>query len=72
MTVLNIPAPLKTTFPRRDNPFMAKELQKAIMNRSQLKNWNNKEKNYENWYLYEKQRNFCVTLLRKTQKTSKT
>ena len=69
MTVLNIPAPLKTAFPRRDNPFMAKELQKAIINRSQLKNRYNKEKNYENWYLSEKQRNFCVTFLRKTQKT---
>ena len=38
------------------------------MNRSQLKNRYNKNHNYENWYLYKKQRNFCVSLLRKTKR----
>ena len=39
LTVLNKQAPLKTKFLRhRNNPFMTKEFQKAIMKRSQLKN----------------------------------
>ena len=33
----------------------------------QLKNKYNKNRNYENWYLYKKQRNFCASLLRKTK-----
>ena len=44
---------------------MTKELRKAIMKRSQLKNMYNKNYNYEKRYLYKKQRNFCVSLLRK-------
>ena len=47
---------------------MTKELRKAIMKRSQLKNWYSKNRNYENWILYKKQRNFCVSLLRKTKR----
>ena len=47
---------------------MTKRLRKAIMKRSQLKNRYNKNHNYENWYLYKKQRNFCVSLLRKTKR----
>ena len=50
------------------NPFMTKQLRKAIMKRSQLKNRNNKNHNYENWYLYKKRRNFCVSLLRKPKR----
>ena len=69
LTVLNKQAPLKTKFLRHNNnPFMTKELRKAIMKRSQLKNRYNKNHNYENWYLYKKQRNFCVSLLRKTKR----
>ena len=69
LTVLNKQAPLKTKFIRHNNnPFMTKELRKAIMKRSQLKNTYNKNYNYENRYLYKKQRNFCVSLLRKTKK----
>ena len=69
MTVLNKQAPLKTKFIRHNNdPFMTKELRKAIMKRSQLKNRYNKNHNYENWYLYKKQRNFCVSLLTKTKR----
>ena len=33
----------------------------------QLKNKYNKNRNYENWYLYKKQRNFCAIFLRKTK-----
>ena len=47
---------------------MTKRLRKAIMKRSQLKNRYNKNHNYENWYLYKKQRNFCLNLLRKTKR----
>ena len=39
LTVLNKKAPLKTKFLRHNsNPFISKELRKAIMKRSQLKN----------------------------------
>ena len=69
LTVLIKQAPLKTKFIRRNNnPFMTKELQKAIMKRSRLKNRYNKNHNYENWYLYKKQTNFWVSLLRKTKR----
>ena len=47
---------------------MTKELLKAITKRSQLKNKYNKNHNYENWNLHKKQRNFCVSLLRKTKR----
>ena len=47
---------------------MIKELRKTIMKRSQLKNRFNKNRNHENWYLYKKQRNFCVSSLRKTER----
>ena len=46
---------------------MTKELQKEIMKRSQLKNKYNKKRNYENWSLYKKQRNYCLSLLKKTK-----
>ena len=69
MTVLNKQAPLKTKFLRHNNnPFMTKELQKAIMKRSQLKKRHNRNHYYENCYLYEKQKNFCVSPLRKTKR----
>ena len=70
MGVLNKQAPLKTKFLRNNNPFMNKELGKAIMKMSQLKNRYNKNRNYESWYLYEKQNNFYVNLLRKTKRNS--
>ena len=69
LTVLNKQAPLKTKFLRHNNNrFMAKELQKAIISKSQLKNRCNKTRNYKNLDLYKKQRNFCVSLLRKTKR----
>ena len=69
LIVLNKQAPLKTKFLRHNNnPFMTKELLKAIMKRSQLKNRYNKNQNYKNWYLYKKQRNFCVSLIKKTKR----
>ena len=47
---------------------MTEELRKVIMKRSQLKNKYNKYRNYKNWDLYKKQRNFCVSLLRKAKR----
>ena len=38
------------------------------MKRFQLKNKYNRNGNHENLYLHKKQRNFCVTLLRKTKR----
>ena len=59
LTVLNKQAPLKTKFIRHNNnPFMTKELRKAIMKRSQLKNTYNKNHNCVNWYLYKKTMEF--------------
>ena len=45
-----------------------KELPKEIMERSKLKNKYNKKGNYENWSLYKKKRNYCLSLLRKIKK----
>ena len=47
---------------------MNKFLQKAIMNRSRLKNKYLKNKTYENWEAYKKQRNTCVYMFRKGKK----
>ena len=61
LPVPNNQDPLKTKFLRHNsNPFMTKELRKATMKKSELKNKYNKNKNHENWYLYKKQRYFCV------------
>ena len=49
-------------------PFMTKDLSKNIMKRSRLLNKYWKNNNEENGKLYAKQRNYCVSLLRKTQK----
>ena len=51
-----------------NDPFTTKELRKEIMKRSKLKNKFNKKRNYENWSLYKKLGNCCLTLLRKTKK----
>ena len=49
-------------------PFMTKDLFKNIMKRSRLRNKYLKNNNEENRKLYAKQRNYCVSLLRKTKK----
>ena len=50
---------------------MTTELRKAMMKRSHLKNRYDKNRNYENWYLNEKQRDFCVSFLRKKKELSR-
>ena len=63
---LNKHAPMKTKYLRANNsPFMNKELTKAIMVRSRLKNKSLKLKTTEAREAYKKQRNFCVSLLRR-------
>ena len=69
LQVLNAHAPVKKKIQRfNNNPFMTKQLRKAIMHRSRLKNVFNKNRTPKTWDSYKKQRNFCVNLLRKTKK----
>ena len=69
MSTLEIHAPLKEKFVRANNaPFMNKELSKAIMKRSKLRNRYNKFPTNENLTIYKKQRNLCVKLSRKTKR----
>ena len=70
LSLLNKHAPVKKKriLGHNNSPFMTKELRKEIMKRPELKNKYNKKRNYENWSLYKKQRNYCVSLLRKTKK----
>ena len=48
-------------------PFMNKELSKAIMNRSRLRNAFLKNKTESSRNYYVKQRNYCTNILRKTK-----
>ena len=50
------------------SPFMNKMLSKAIMQRSKLRNLFLKKRTEENRNNYVKQRNLCVTLLRKSKR----
>ena len=70
MATLNKHAPTKNKYIRANNsPFMNKSLSKAIMIRSKLRNRYIKLKTTEMHDAYKKQRNYCVSLLRKTKKT---
>ena len=51
-----------------NNIFMTEELRKEIMKRSKLRNKFNRNRNYENWCNFKFQRNYYVSLLRKTEK----
>ena len=69
MRILDKYAPSKTKMLRGNNaPFMCKKLFKEIMHRSRLKNNFNKNPNEDTRKLYKKQRNFCVSLLKKEKK----
>ena len=62
-------APLKTKRLRANNaPFMDKSLSQAFLKRSQLKNKKQKDPTQENIEAFKKQRNFSLSLLRKTRK----
>ena len=67
--LLEIHAPMKKRLVRaNDAPYMNKDLRKAIMKRSRLKNVYNKNPNIETEIKYKKQRNFCVNLLKKSKR----
>ena len=67
-SVLNKHAPIKVKMLRHNNnSFMTKNLRKAIVHRSKFKNCFNKRRTYENWCTYKIQRNYCVSLFRKTK-----
>ena len=67
-STLNEHAPMKKRYIRANNaPFMNKELCKAIMTRSRLRNRYLKLKTNKSREVYKKQRNYCVMLLRNTK-----
>ena len=69
MSILNEHATMKERLVRANNsPFMNKKLIKVIMTRSRLKNKFSTNPNEVNKSIYNKQRNYCVNLLRKVKK----
>ena len=67
LSILNKPAPIKRKYVRANNfAFMTKELREAIMQRSKLRQKFLKERINDSKHLYNRQRNLCVSLLRKT------
>ena len=68
ISLLDKHVPMKQKFVRgNDALFMTKELRKAIMIRSRLKNNYNNNKSYVSYNAFKRQRNFCSSLLRKTK-----
>ena len=66
---LNNHAPNKKKYIRGNHlPFMNKKLSKEIMHRTRLRNNFLRNRSDENKRKYSKQRNYCVSLLRKTKK----
>ena len=66
--VLNKHAPMKKKYLRANQgEFMTKELNKAFMTRSRLRNNYLKEKSADTKIAYDKQRNYCVNLLSRTK-----
>ena len=69
LSVLGKHARKKLKYIRSNNcNFMAKELRKAIMNRSKLRNKFLKTGNEKSKRRFNRQRNFCVSLLRKSKR----
>ena len=67
--ILNKQAPQKKKYViGNQSPFMNKDLSKAIMKRTKLRNIFLKNRTEENRNHYAKQRNLCVTLLRKSKR----
>ena len=70
MDILNKHAPIKKKYIRaNDNPFITKELRKEHMSRSRLRNKYYKYNTDASALAYKKQRNKCVSLLKKATKT---
>ena len=69
LNIFNKKVPNKKRFIRANEaPSMNKTLKKAIMKRSRLRNTFLKNRTEENKRNYNKERNFCVNLLRKEKK----
>ena len=69
MELLNKAAPLKTKYLRANySKFMTKELSKAIIRRTKLRNQFLKKRTSEAKLKYNKQRKLCVSMLRKTKR----
>ena len=70
MDILNKHAPIRKKYIRaNDNPFITKELRKEHMLRSRLRNKYYKYNTDASALAYKKQRNKCVSLLKKAKKT---
>ena len=68
--ILNKHAPIKQRMARGNNAaFVNKDLRKAIMKRSQLRNKHNKNKSEDTWKEYKKQRNKCTKIKIKAKKS---
>ena len=66
--ILDKHEPIKHKIVRGNNAdFMTRELQKAIMKRSRLKNKLNRCKSNANWEEFRKQRNLCTRIKRKAK-----
>ena len=69
MHILDAHAPIKKKYVRaNDSPFITKEIRKEHMIRSKLRNKFYRDKNVISFMAYKKQRNKCVSLLRKAKK----
>ena len=63
-----MPQPNKRLYEGNQLPFMNKTLSKAIMHRTRFRNKYLRNKTVENKRKYTKQRNYCVSLLRKSKR----
>ena len=69
LNLLDKHAPIKHKYLRANQgPFMTKDLQKAIMLRTRLRNKSLKLKTIESYNAYKRQRNICTYLVRKAKK----
>ena len=69
LSVVNTIAPLKSRFLRENQaPFINKEIQRGVMVRSKLRKKFLRSRSESDKKAYNKQRNKCVSLLRKTKK----
>ena len=70
LRILNDHAPLKQKYIRgNDQPFMTKNMRKAIMLRTKLRNIYLQNPTEENGLIFRKLRNYCVKLLKQTKKS---
>ena len=68
--IFNKHAPIKRKYIRaNESPFMTKDLHKAIMKRSKLRNDFLKSRNLSDRKYYTSQRNLCKKLLKNTNRT---